>query len=190
MKKETGSELTWKHMFRFTKDGRMQSTDLMYAFFLSLGELFVCFLIGNRLTMLFEALFPSISRTAKNILGILVPAVLCGLAAVLIFRIIRKKKVVLMSYWFGLIFAIVIFIIILIDFDRETAELLVPPYIGIFVIPAAVCSAVSTILFRNWLRNNPDPLLEEEKAAEQTAGEEASEPESTGPDYSGWKQFR
>ena len=92
MKKETDSELTWRHMFRFTKDGRMQSMDLMYAFFLSLGELFVCFLIGNRLTMLFEALFPSISRTAKNILGILVPAVFCALAAVLIFRIIRKKK--------------------------------------------------------------------------------------------------
>lgn len=190
MKKETDSELTWKHMFRFTKDGRMQSMDLMYAFFLSLGELFVCFIIGNRLTMLFEALFPSISRTAKNILGILVPTVLCALIALLLFRIIRKKKTVLTSYWFALIFAVVVLIIILIDFDRETAELLIPAYIGIFMIPSAVCAAAVTLLFRNWLKTHPDPLREEEKVTEQTAETESSEPENTEPDYSGWKQFR
>ena len=190
VKKETDSQLTWKHMFRFTKDGRMQSMDLMYAFFLGLGELFVCFIIGNRLTILFEAFFPSISRTAKNILDILIPAILCALIAWLLFRLIRKKKTVLMSYWFGLILTVIIFVIILIEFDRETTELLIPAYIGIFVIPAAVCAAAVTILFRNWLQNNPDPLREEEGSAEQPAEEISADPEGSEPDYSGWKQFR
>ena len=177
-------------MFLFTKDGRLQSMDLMYAFFLGMGELFADFIIGNRLTILFEALFPALSRTGKNILAILVPAVFCALIAWLLFRIIRKKKIVLMSYWFGLILTAVIFIIILIEFDRETAELLIPAYIGTFVNPAAVCAAAVTLLFRNWLRDNPDPLREEEEAPGQAEEEESSEPESTEPDYSGWKQFR
>ena len=184
------SQPTWKDIFLFTKDGRLQNMDLMYAFFLGMGELFVDFIIGNRLTILFEALFPAMSRTGKNILGILVPAAVCGLIAWFLFRIIRKKKIVLMSYWFGLILAVIIFVIILIEFDRETAELLVPAYIGIFLIPAAVCASAVTLLFGKWLQTNPDPLREEEKAAGQAAEEETPEPESTEPDYSGWKQFR
>ena len=184
------SQPTWKDIFLFTKDGRLQNMDLMYAFFLGMGELFVDFIIGNRLTILFEALFPAMSRTGKNILAILIPAALCGLIAWLLFRIIRKKKIVLMSCWFGLILTAVIFVIILVEFDRETADMLVPAYIGIFMIPAAVCAAAVTLLFRNWLLTNPDPLREEEKAAEQTAEAETSEPESTEPDYSGWRQFR
>lgn len=190
MKKETDSRPIWKEMFLFTKDGRLQNMDLMYAFFLGMAEVFLNFIIGNRLTILFEALFPAMSRTGKNILAILVPAVICALIAVLLFRVIRKKKNVLMSYWFGLILAVVIFVIILIEFDRETAEMLIPAYISIFVIPAAVCAAAVTLLFKNWLRANPDPLRDEEKAAEQAAEEESSEPENTEPDYSGWRQFR
>lgn len=190
MKKETDSQLTWKHMFRFTKDGRMQSTDLMYAFFLGLGELFVCFIIGNRLTILFEALFPTLSRTGKNILGIFIPALICALIAALLFRIIRKKKIVLWSYWFGLILSAVILIVLLFEFDRETAGLFVPAYIGIFLVPAAVCAAASTLLFRRWLQSHPDPLREEEITEEQTAEIGDSEPENSEPDYSGWKQFR
>lgn len=190
MKKETDSRPVWKDMFLFTKDGRLQNMDLMYAFFLGLGEVFLSFIIGNRLTILFEALFPAMSRTGKNILAILVPAVICVLITGLLFRIIRKKKNVLMSYWFGLILILVIFIIIVFEFDRETAELLIPVYISIFVIPAAVCAAAVTLLFRKWLRNNPDPLRDEEKAAELAAEEESGEPENPEPDYSGWRQFR
>ena len=181
---------TWKDMFLFTKDGKLQNMDLMYAFFLGIAEMFLNFIIGNRLTILFEALFPSLSRTGKNILAILIPALICALAAALLFRIIRKKKVVLWSYWFGLILSAVILIVLLFEFDRETAGLLIPPYIGIFLIPAAVCAAAVTLLFRHWLRSHPDPLREEEIAGEQTAETENSEPESSEPDYSGWKQFR
>ena len=49
-----------------TKDGRLQSMDLMYAFFLGLGILFLNFIIGNRLTILFEALFPAMPRTCTS----------------------------------------------------------------------------------------------------------------------------
>ncbi len=190
MKKETASPPNWKQMFLFTKDGKLQSMDLMYAFFLGIGELFLNFIIGNRLTMLIEALFPALSRTGKNILAIIIPALICALAAALLFRIIRKKKIVLWSYWFGLILTVIIFIVVLFEFDRETSGLLIPAFTAIFMVPAAGCAAAATLLFRRWLLSHPDPLLEEEKAAEQTAEEEASEPESTGPDYSGWKQFR
>ena len=190
MKKGMDSRPAWKDMFLFTKDGRLQNMDLMYAFFLGMGEMFMNFIIGNRLTILFEALFPAMSRMGKNLLAIFVPAAVCALIAVLLFRVIRKKKTVLMSYWFGLILAVIIFVIILVEFDRETAGSLVPAYIGIFMVPAAVCAAAVTLLFRNWLRNNPDPLRDEEEAAEQPEEEETPEPESTEPDYSGWKQFR
>ena len=60
-------------MFRFTKEGRLQSLSLMYAFFLGLGVLFVDFILSNRLTIWFEAWFPAMSRAGKNALGILGP---------------------------------------------------------------------------------------------------------------------
>ncbi len=172
-------------MFLFTKDGRLQSMDLMYAFFLGLGILFLNFIIGNRLTILFEALFPAMPRTGKNRLGIAVPAVLCALVAVLLFRIVRKKKTVLMAYWFGMLLTVIIFVILFIEFDHEIFGLLLPAYIGIFVIPSAAGAAAVTILFRKWLLANPDPVREEEPELP-----EENEPESGEPDYSGWRQFR
>ena len=135
MKNETSDRATWKQMFLFTKDGKLQSMDLMYSFFLGIAELFLYFLIANRLTILIEDVFPAMARSGKNWLGILIPAVLCALIAGLIFRIIRKKKIVLMSCWFGVMLIAVILVILLFELDHETLEALIPAYIGIFMIP-------------------------------------------------------
>ena len=189
MKNETSDRATWKQMFLFTKDGKLQSMDLMYSFFLGIAELFLYFLIANRLTILIEDVFPAMARSGKNWLGILIPAVLCALIAGLIFRIIRKKKIVLMSCWFGVMLIAVILVILLFELDHETLEALIPAYIGIFMIPAAAGAAAVTLLFRNWLKSNPDPLREEEKEAAQEQ-EDPEDRENEEPDYSGWKQFR
>ena len=79
-------QTSWKQMFLFTKDGKLQNMDLMYAFFLGIAELFLNFLLGNRFTILLESLFPDMARAGKNLLGILIPAVFCGLIAFLLFR--------------------------------------------------------------------------------------------------------
>ena len=187
MKKATETQPDWKDIFLFTKDGRLQSMDLMYSFFLGLGVLFLDFIIGNRLTILLEGLLPSMSRSGKNLLGIILPAVLCALIALLLFRVIRKKKTVLMAYCFGLLLTLIIFAVLFFEFDRETFGLLFPAYIAIFVIPAAVGAVTVIFLFRGWLRNNPDPFREEgpEPEPEEESGSGTEE-----PDYSGWRQFR
>ena len=190
MKEESKTQSTWKHMFLFTKDGKLQSTDLMSSVFLGLGILFLHFIISNRLTILFESLFPALSRSGKNLLGILVPAILCALAAVLLFRLIRKKNIVLMSYGFALLLGIVVLVIILFEFDAETISLMTPAYIGIFIIPSAAGTVTVTLLYRKWLQSHPDPLKEEQPEPEPEPEEEENIPESDEPDYSGWKQFR
>ena len=189
MKQEPQQQTSWKHMFLFTKDGRLQSLDLMYAFFLGVGILFLNFLVSNRLTFLFEILLPDMSRTGKNVLGILVPAVICALAALLLFRIIRKKKIVLMAYCLALLLVTVIFVIVLFEFARETLEVLLPAYAGIFLVPAAAGTAAAVQLFRNWSRHNPDPLQEKSGPAEETPTEEPAElsPED---EIAAWRQFR
>ena len=190
MKKETDSNLTWKNIFLFTKDGKLQSTDLMYSFFLGIGLLFLHFLIANRLTILIEKLFPEMSRSGKNALGIIIPAVICAVFTILPFRLIRKKRIVVMAYCLILLLVLVIFVILLFEFDSETREFLTAPYIAIFMIPAAAGTAAVMLLYRKWLRNNPDPLAEAEKASEKELPAEEPLPEDQEPDFSGWKQFR
>ncbi len=189
MKKEKNQQTTWKHMFLFTKDGRLQSMDLMYSFFLAIGILFLNFAVSNRITILFESAFPSLSRVWKNLLDILIPAVLCTLAAALLFRIIRKKKIVLMAYCTALLLVVIILVIILFEFDRDTLEVLLPAYAGIFLIPAAAGTAVSVLHWRNWSLRNPDPLREEPQPAEE---EQTDEPAANTleDEISGWRQFR
>ncbi len=189
MKKETRQQISWKQMFLFTRDGKLQSTDLMYAFFLAIGILFLNFGISNRLSVAFEHFFSEMPRSGKNALGILVPAILCALAALLLFRIIRKKKITLMAYCISMILVIVVLVILLIEFDRDTLELLLPAYTGIFVIPALAGTAAVIMQFRQWSLRNPDPLSETESASEEEQHSEAAQisPED---EISGWRQFR
>ena len=97
-------------MFRFTKEGRLQSLSLMYAFFLGLGVLFVDFILSNRLAIWFEAWFPAMSRAGKNALGILVPALLCALIAWALFALLTMKRIVLLGYWIALVIALIVVI--------------------------------------------------------------------------------
>lgn len=159
-------------MFRFTKEGRLQSLSLMYAFFLGLGVLFLHFLISNRLTIWIEALFPDLSRAGKNALGILAPVLICALLAWALFRLIWKKKIVLFGYWIALLIALIVVIAMAIEYDRETAGALLPAFLGIFVAPAAAGAAAATLLYVLWRRRNPDPIRQEEQAlADQDTSE-------------------
>jgi hypothetical protein len=166
MKEKDPSKVSWKQMFLFTRDGNLQNLDFMYAFFLGVALLFVNFIIGNRLTMLFESLFPSFSRTAKNILDIAVPAVLCAAVAALLFRVIRKKKVVLMACMITLTITLVFIGAMAFMYDRETLEVMLPSFIGIFVVPALTAAMTVTLLYRRWTVKNPDPILEEQRELE------------------------
>lgn len=176
-------------MFLFTKDGRLQSMDLMYSFFLAIGILFLNFAVSNRITILFESVFPGLPRAWKNLLDILIPAVLCTLAAALLFRIIRKKKIVLMAYCTALLLVVIITVIILFEFDSATLEVLLPAYAGIFLIPAAAGTAATILLWRSWSLRNPDPRREEPLPTEE---EQTDEPAANTleDEISGWRQFR
>ena len=162
-------------MFRFTKDGRLQSLSLLYAFFLGLGVLFVDFILSNRLAIWFEAWFPAMSRAGKNALGILVPALLCALLAWALFALLKKKRIVLLGYWIALVIALIVVIAIAIEYDAATAGALLPAFLGIFVAPAAAGAAVVTLLYVLWRRRNPDPIREEEQALAEKAEEEEQE---------------
>ena len=153
-------------MFLFTRDGNLQNLDLMYAFFLGVILLFADFIISNRLTMLFESLFPSFSRGAKNALDIAVPALLCALIAALLFHLIRKKKVVLMACIVALIITLVFLAAMVFMYDRETMEILLPSFIGIFIVPALAAAVTAGMLYRSWSLKNPDPIREEERELE------------------------
>jgi len=150
-------------MFLFTRDGRLQNLDFMYAFFLGVGILFINFIISNRMAVIIENLFTSSSRTLKNFLDIIIPAVLCGLAAWLLFRLIKKKKIVLMAYCFSLAIPVIFILVIVIMVDRETVETLLPPFLGIFAAPGLAGMLTAALLYRKWLILNPDPIREEER---------------------------
>ena len=167
MKEKDPSKVSWKQMFLFTRDGNLQNMDFMYAFFLGVILLFVNFIIGNRLAILFENLFPSFSRTAKNILDIAVPAVVSAAVAALLFRVIRKKKIVLMACIIVLFIVLIFIIAMVFMYDRETLETLLPSFIGIFIVPTLAAAVTAGILYRSWSLKNPDPILEEERELEQ-----------------------
>ena len=166
MKEKDPSKVSWKQMFLFTRDGNLQNLDLMYAFFLGVILSFVNFLIGNRLAILFENLFPSFSRGTKNALDIAVPALLCAGAAALLFHLIRKKKVVLMACVIALLITLVFLISMVFMYDRETMEILLPSFIGIFIVPALAAAVTAGLLYRSWSLKNPDPIREEERELE------------------------
>ena len=167
MKEKDPSKVSWKQMFLFTRNGNLQNLDFMYAFFLGVALLFVYFIISNRLTMLFESLFPSFSRTAKNILGIAVPAVLCAGVAALLFRVIKKKKVVLIACVMAPVITLIFIIAMVFMYDKETLEVLLPSFIGIFIVPALAAAAAVIFLYRKWAVMNPDPIREEERELER-----------------------
>lgn len=189
MKKESKTQPVWKDMFLFTKDGKLQNMDLMYSLFLGVGILFLNFIIGNRITIFAEEIFPEMSRAGKNLLDILIPAIICGLAAFLLFRIIRKKKIVLMAYCTALLLVIIIFVILLFEFERETLDVLLPAYTGIFIVPALAGTVISAILFRFWTQSNPDPSREEEASMPPEPEEASPEPDEA-ENISAWRQFR
>ena len=161
MKEQDPSNISWKQMFYFTRNGRPQNADLMYAFFLGLGIMFLNFIFGNRVTILIENLLPDASRGLKNCLGIAIPALLCVLAAWLLFRLIRKKKIVLWAYIFSLVTALIFVAAMVFTYDRETAGELFIPFASIFVIPAAAGMLTVSLLYRRWCKLNPDPVREE-----------------------------
>ena len=155
MEKKASGKGRWKELFLFTKDGRIKSLDLMYGFFLAVGLLFLDFVISNRLTLLLETLLAEQGRGVKNAADTLVPALLCALAAALLFRLIRKKRIVLIAHWIARIIAAVLLIAMLFLYDRETLRLLWPPFACIFGVPATVNAAVVTALFVRWLKRQP-----------------------------------
>lgn len=170
MKEKDPSKISWKQMFLFTRDGNLQNMDFMYAFFLSVVLLFVQFIIGNRLTILFESLFPSFPRTLKNLLDIAVPAAVCAAGAALLFRLIRKKKIVVMAYIMLLVITLVFIIAMAVMYDRDTVEVLLPSVIGIFLVPALAAALTAGLLYRRWTVSNPDPRKEEERELERKSG--------------------
>ncbi|MBQ9330253.1 MAG: hypothetical protein IJ221_04620 [Oscillibacter sp.] len=155
MEKKASGKGRWKELFLFTKDGRIKSLDLMYGFFLAVGLLFLDFVISNRLTLLLETLLAEQGRGVKNAADTLVPALLCALAAALLFRLIRKKRIVLIAHWIAWIIAAVLLIAMLFLYDRETLGLLWPPFACIFGVPATVNAAVVTALFVCWRKRQP-----------------------------------
>ncbi|MBR1690853.1 MAG: hypothetical protein IJ713_08805 [Oscillibacter sp.] len=155
MEKKASGKGRWKELFLFTKDGRIKSLDLMYGFFLAVGLLFLDFVISNRLTLLLETLLAEQGRGVKNAADTLVPALLCALAAALLFRLIRKKRIVLIAHWIAWIIAAVLLIAMLFLYDRETLGLLWPPFACIFGVPATVNAAVVTALFARWRKRQP-----------------------------------
>lgn len=170
-----GGSHSWKQMFRFTKDGKLQSLTLMYAFFLGIAVLFLNFVISNRAAILFEDWFRGASRPVLNLLDILVPAILCAALAVPVFCLIRKKRTVLLGYWFAFLVAVTFLIAVAVMYDADVREALLPSFLGIFVVPAALETAVVTLLFLLWRKKNPDPIKEEQ----QRISEEDSEPDGS-----------
>ncbi len=158
-------------MFLFTRDGNLQNMDFMYAFFLSVAVLFVNFLIGNRFTIGAERLLPDASRGLKNFLDIIIPALLCAAVAALLFRVIGKKKIVLMAYVLLTLITLIFLIAMAVMYDRETLEVLLPSVTGIFLIPALASLAAVILLYRRWSAKNPDPRKEEERELEERSKE-------------------
>ena len=162
-------------MFRFTKDGRLQSQNLLYAFFLGLGLLFVHFLIGNLLSVWIEPLVPAWSRAAKNAFDILVPALIAGALSALLFRLLKRKKIVLMACWFEFLLTVIFVIAMAFQYDADTVSVLLLAFLGIFVVPAAVSTAVVTIQYVLWRRRNPDPIHEEQREIQAREDEATTE---------------
>lgn len=166
MKDKDPAKVSWKQMFLFTRNGNLQNTDLLYSFFLGVVFLFVNFIIANRLTILFESLLPSASRQMKNGLDIVIPSLLSLLITWILFRVIRRKRIVFMACCINLVIALVFLAAMVFLYDRETVTMLLPPFTGIFVIPAAICTGAAWLFYRHWLRQNPDPIKEEERDLE------------------------
>lgn len=149
---EKKKKIEWNQLFLFTKDGRIKSLDLMYGFFLAVGIISADFFISNRLTILFEELLADATRAIKNMVDTVVPAIVCALLTVLIFRIIRKKRIVLLAHWIACVVAAVLLLSMLFLYDMETLELMLAPFVCIFGVPAAVNAVVATALFYRWNR--------------------------------------
>ncbi len=158
----TGS--SWKQLFQFTKDGQVKSQDLLYGFFLGVGTIALSFIISNRLTIWFETWFSTLSRQALNALDIAVPTILCMLVCLLLFRLIRKKRIVLSAYWIAFILVAVFLVGMLFLYEKEILEVLLLPMISIFAVPTGACAALATLLYARWRRRNPDPIKDEENA--------------------------
>lgn len=148
--------MQWKDLFLFTKDGKVKSADLLYAFFLAVVTIFTDFVIANRLTFLFEEILDGQTRAVKNMIDTMVPTILCMLLAAILFRIIKKKRIVLMSHWIAWITATAVLVIVLIMFDRETLETLFFPLACIFEVPALANTVLVTILFCRWRNRQKD----------------------------------
>lgn len=161
MEKKTKQKIEWKQLFLFTKDGRIKSTDMLYAFFIGIATVFADFLISNRLTILFETLLADQSRFVKNAVDTLVPTLLCMLITALLFRLMRRKSIVLMAYWCAWLLVTVFLAAILFTYDRDTLEVLLMPLICIFEVPAAANALLATGLFGRWRRHLP---VEEDEA--------------------------
>lgn len=140
-------KLSWRDFFTFTKEGRVKNLDLMYGFFLAIGQMFVNFFIGNRLTLLFEKVLTGWSRPMKNAADTLVPMLLCMAVTALLFLVIRKKNIVLIAQWIGLIIAAVLLIVMLFLYDKETLSLVFLPFVCMFGVPAAADAALATVLY-------------------------------------------
>ena len=164
-------------MFSFTKDGKLQSLDLMYSFFLSVGVFFVQFLISNGITMLVERLFPAWSRGAKNAADILLPVLLSMLLALILFRLIRKKSIVTVAYVIAFLLVGILILYMACTYDAETGSVMIAPFLGIFLAPTAGGAALAIWLFVRWRKAHPDPILEEEAELQREEEAEQSQKE-------------
>ena len=126
-KQDQNNASYWRQMFSFTKDGKLQSLDLMYSFFLSVGVFFVQFLISNGITMLVERLFPAWSRGAKNAADILLPVLLSMLLALILFRLIRKKSIVTVAYVIAFLLVGILILYMACTYDAETGSVMIAP---------------------------------------------------------------
>ena len=59
--------------------------------------------------------------------------------------------------------AVIFILAIVIMYDRETVEVLLPPFLGIFAAPGLAGTVTAALLYRKWLILNPDPIREEER---------------------------
>lgn len=157
MEKKEKRKIEWNHLFLFTKEGRIKSTNLLYAFFIGVVMVFVDFFISNRLTILLESSLAQHSRMVKNIAGTVLSALLCMLIAAMLFHFMKRKRVVLAAYWIAWLIVTIFLGAIRYSYDQETLEVLFLPFVCIFEVPAAANAFLVTGLFCRWYRRLPVP---------------------------------
>ena len=136
-------------IFVFTdEEGKVKNLDLVYALLLGLTILFVYYGIQNFLTLRFETWFSGLSRTALNVLDIGVSSIIstgvfCGIMALL-----KNKKPIVMGYFTALLFTLVVALIMLIKYKKDTLAIALPVVIYMFFIPILFGTVCVYLLYK------------------------------------------